>query len=127
MKFNARCWWLHAQTLFSSLCKVLPGISAAYAAAGVPVQALTSQNEVDTDQTENARLHLAAGIRNSIRARSLRPLLESSGQATKIWILDHNYNLWGVSGFLQDKSCANTRTQLLARLLWESGDDEQGP
>jgi glucosylceramidase len=25
----------------------------------------------------------------------LGPLLESSGQQTKIWILDHNYNLWG--------------------------------
>ena len=25
----------------------------------------------------------------------LGPLLESSGMPTKIWILDHNYNLWG--------------------------------
>lgn len=33
----------------------------------------------------------------------LGPLLESSGQPTKIWILDHNYNLWGrVIGSLED-------------------------
>ena len=25
----------------------------------------------------------------------LGPLLEKQGLATKIWILDHNYNLWG--------------------------------
>lgn len=37
----------------------------------------------------------------------LGPLLESSGQATKIWILDHNYNLWGrvVDSLEDEKLC----------------------
>jgi glucosylceramidase len=65
----------------------------AYAAEGVTVRAVTTQNEVDADQggrmpacpwpeEDEERLVLALG-----------PLLEASG--TKIWTLDHNYNLWG--------------------------------
>lgn len=67
-----------------------------YAAAGVPVQAVTVQNEVDTDQ--DARMpaclwpqeYEIAFVKNH-----LGPLLEKSNLATKIWVLDHNYNLWG--------------------------------
>jgi glucosylceramidase len=68
----------------------------AYAAEGVPIQAVTSQNEVDTDQDgrmpaclwgqeyeiEFVKLHLG-------------PTLKANGIPTKIWLLDHNYNLWG--------------------------------
>jgi glucosylceramidase len=67
-----------------------------YAAEGVPVQALTSQNEVDTDQDGRmpaciwAQEYEIAFVRDH-----LGPLLESNGIPTKIWILDHNYNLWG--------------------------------
>jgi glucosylceramidase len=67
-----------------------------YAAAGVPVQAITVQNEVDADQqglmpacfwpqdyeADFVRLHLG-------------PEFERSGVKTQIWIIDHNYNLWG--------------------------------
>jgi len=68
----------------------------AYAAEGVPVQALTTQNEVDTDQDgrmpaciwpQEYEIHF---LRDH-----LGPLLESTGTPTKIWLLDHNYNLWG--------------------------------
>jgi len=68
----------------------------AYEAEGVPVQAVTVQNEVDADQqglmpacfwpqdceADFVRLHLG-------------PQFERSGVKTKIWIIDHNYNLWG--------------------------------
>jgi len=65
----------------------------AYATAGVNVRAVTTQNEIDADQggrmpacpwPEEDEEHLVA---------ALGPLLEASG--TKIWTLDHNYNLWG--------------------------------
>jgi len=67
-----------------------------YAAEGVPVQAVTVQNEVDTDQ--DARMpacmwpqeYEIAFVKNH-----LGPVLQKSGMATQIWILDHNYNLWG--------------------------------
>ena len=67
-----------------------------YAAAGVPVQALTSQNEVDTDQDGKMPACLWGQEYEIEFVRShLGPLLEREGVPTKIWILDHNYNLWG--------------------------------
>jgi len=65
----------------------------AYAAASVPVRALTTQNEIDADQggrmpacpwpeEDEERLVVTLGL-----------LLQSTG--TKIWTLDHNYNLFG--------------------------------
>jgi len=68
----------------------------AYAAEGVPVQALTSQNEVDTDQ--DGRMPACIWPQEyeiAFISEHLGPLLESNGIDTKIWILDHNYNLWG--------------------------------
>jgi glucosylceramidase len=67
-----------------------------YEKAGVPIQAVTVQNEVDADQqgmmpacfwpqdyeADFVRLHLG-------------PTFERHRLSTKIWIIDHNYNLWG--------------------------------
>ncbi len=68
----------------------------AYAAEGVPVQAVTVQNEVDTDQNE--RMPACAWPQEYEMAfvkSHLGPALQKAGLPTKIWILDHNYNLWG--------------------------------
>jgi glucosylceramidase len=68
----------------------------AYAAAGVPIQAVTPQNEVDTDQ--DARMPACIWPQEyeiEFVGHHLGPLLAQNGIATKIWILDHNYNLWG--------------------------------
>ena len=68
----------------------------AYAEGGVSVQALTSQNEVDTDQ--DGRMPACAWpqeYESEFIRDHLGPLLEANQQPTKIWILDHNYNLWG--------------------------------
>jgi glucosylceramidase len=68
----------------------------AYAAAGVPVQAATVQNEVDTDQ--DGRMPACSWPQEyemGFVKGHLGPALEKNGLATKIWILDHNYNLWG--------------------------------
>src|SRR5271155_5810245 len=68
----------------------------AYAAEGVPVQALTTQNEVDTDQDGKMPACLWGQEYEIEFVRDhLGPLLESTGVPTKIWVLDHNYNLWG--------------------------------
>lgn len=67
-----------------------------YAAAGVPIQAVTSQNEVDTDQ--DGRMPACSWPQEyeiQFVRDHLGPLLEANGVPTKIWILDHNYNLWG--------------------------------
>jgi glucosylceramidase len=68
----------------------------AYEAEGVPVQAVTIQNEVDTDQDGRMPActwpmeYEADFVRNF-----LGPTFERSGVKTKIWLIDHNYNLWG--------------------------------
>jgi glucosylceramidase len=68
----------------------------AYEAEGVPVQAVTVQNEVDTDQDGRMpaciwpQEYEADFVRNF-----LGPAFEQAGLKTKIWIIDHNYNLWG--------------------------------
>lgn len=68
----------------------------AYAAAGVRIQAVTVQNEVDTDQ--DGRMPQALwGQEYEIDfvKQYLGPALQQASLDTKIWILDHNYNLWG--------------------------------
>ena len=68
----------------------------AYAVAGVPVQAVTVQNEVDTDQ--DGRMPACSWPQEyeiGFVKNHLGPLFKQNGISTKIWILDHNYNLWG--------------------------------
>jgi glucosylceramidase len=67
----------------------------AYAAEGVPMQAVTPQNEVDTDQDGRMPACLFPQEYEIEFVQNLGPLLEKNGLNTKIWILDHNYNLWG--------------------------------
>ena len=67
-----------------------------YAAEGVPVQAITTQNELDTDQDGRMPACIWPQEYEIQFVRDhLGPLLESSGIPAKIWLLDHNYNLWG--------------------------------
>jgi glucosylceramidase len=67
-----------------------------YAAAGIPLQALSTQNEVDTDQDGRMPACIWPQEYEIEFVRDhLGPLLESSGMPLKIWLLDHNYNLWG--------------------------------
>ncbi len=68
----------------------------AYSAAGVTIQAVTVQNEVDTDQ--DCRMPAAVwGQEYEIKfvKKFLAPALQKASLQTKIWILDHNYDLWG--------------------------------
>jgi beta-galactosidase len=68
----------------------------AYAAEGVPIQAVTVQNEVDTDQDGNMpACSWAQELEVDFVRWELGPLLEKNGLNTKIWMIDHNYNLWG--------------------------------
>lgn len=67
-----------------------------YEAEGVPVQAVTVQNEVDTDQDGRMPACIWPQEYEADFVRShLGPLFERSEVKTKIWLIDHNYNLWG--------------------------------
>jgi glucosylceramidase len=67
-----------------------------YAKNGVPIDAVTVQNEVDTDQDGRMPQALWGQEYEMDFVKShLGPALEKAGLKTKIWIIDHNYNLWG--------------------------------
>ena len=67
-----------------------------YEAEKVPIQAVTVQNEVDTDQ--DGRMPASTWPEeyeaDFVRG-NLGPIFQKNGLKTKIWIIDHNYNLWG--------------------------------
>ncbi len=84
------------QRFFAPYAQYLYKFLQAYAAAGVPVQAITVQNEVDTDQ--DGRMPACIWPQEyeiGFVKNHLGPLFEKNGVKTQIWILDHNYNLWG--------------------------------
>jgi glucosylceramidase len=77
----------------------------AYAAEGVRINSVTSQNEVDTDQ--DGRMPACTWpqeIEIEFVRDFLGPKMASAKNPADIWILDHNYNLWGrVLDFLEDE------------------------
>ncbi len=76
-----------------SYARYLQKFVQAYAEAGVKVRALTPQNEIDADQGGRMPACPWPEEDEERLVAELGPLLEASG--TKIWTLDHNYNLWG--------------------------------
>jgi glucosylceramidase len=76
-----------------------------YAAEGVPVQALTSQNEVDTDQDGKMPACIWPQEYEIEFIRDhLGPLLESNGMPVKIWTITticggEPYARWGIGSF----------------------------
>ena len=67
-----------------------------YEAEGIPIQAVTIQNEVDTDQ--DGRMPACTWPQEyeaDFVRQHLGPTFERNGIKTKIWLIDHNYNLWG--------------------------------
>ena len=68
----------------------------AYKAEGVEINAVTVQNEVDTTvDGRYASCLLAQEDEILFVNKYLGPLLRKTGSPTKIWVLDHNFTLWG--------------------------------
>lgn len=68
----------------------------AYKAEGVAINAVTVQNEVDAEQEGRMPACLWAQEEEIEFVKShLGPALRKAASPTKIWVLDHNYNLWG--------------------------------
>ncbi|HEX4156015.1 MAG TPA: glycoside hydrolase family 30 beta sandwich domain-containing protein [Acidobacteriaceae bacterium] len=81
---------------FSSYAQYFVRFIQAYKAEGIMVNAVTSQNEVDTDQ--NGRMPAALWGQEyeaGFISKFLGPAFRDASIDTKILILDHNYNLWG--------------------------------
>ncbi len=68
----------------------------AYKAEGVAINAVTVQNETDAEQEGNMPACLWAQEQEmEFAARFLAPAIRKAGLDAKIWLLDHNYSLWG--------------------------------
>ncbi len=68
----------------------------AYRAAGVEINAVSPQNEVDTDQDGAMPACLfPQEIEVGYVSQFLGPAIRRAGLPTAIWLIDHNYNLWG--------------------------------
>ncbi|MGP0020545.1 MAG: glycoside hydrolase family 30 protein [Candidatus Sulfotelmatobacter sp.] len=84
------------QKYFDSYANYFLKFLQAYASEGVSIQAVTSQNEVDTDQDGRMPACLwGQEYEIGFVKNHLGPLLKANNIPTKIWLLDHNYNLWG--------------------------------
>jgi glucosylceramidase len=67
-----------------------------YKANGVEIDAVTIQNETDTEQDGRMPACLwGQEYEIEFVKDHLGPLLRKAAAKTKIWVLDHNYNLWG--------------------------------
>jgi glucosylceramidase len=87
----------------------------AYQAEGVEVNAVSSQNEVDTDQDSKMPACLfPQEIEVRYVGECLGPAIERAGLKAKIWLLDHNYNLWGRAISELDEAEVNRYTKAIA-------------
>lgn len=67
-----------------------------YEAEGVKIRAVTVQNEVDTNQGGRMpQCEWGQEYEMDFVKLHLGPLFAQQNIGTKIWILDHNYDLWG--------------------------------
>lgn len=81
---------------FASYAQYFVKFLQGYAVDGVKIDAVTVQNEVDTDQDGRMPQALwGQEYEMDFVKTFLGPALEKASLDTKIWILDHNYNLWG--------------------------------
>jgi glucosylceramidase len=67
-----------------------------YKSEGVAINAVTVQNETDAEQEGRMPACLWAQEQEmEFAAKFLAPAIKKAGLDTKVWILDHNYSLWG--------------------------------
>lgn len=67
----------------------------AYRVAGVPVQALTCQNEIETDQGGSMpATYWPPELEADFIRDHLGPMLKARHDHVQVWLLDHNYDLW---------------------------------
>ena len=124
---NAR--GLDAATLLCPVCVVFPEVSCRrMPPKASQIQAVTVQNEVDTDQ--DGRMPACSWPQEyeiGFVKNHLGPILQQNGLSTKIWILDHNYNLWGRAvAELDDPDLRKyLQRDRISRLRRHSRNDEQ--
>src|SRR5260370_42307495 len=100
---------------FGAYARYIVKFLQAYAAEGVVVDAVTPQNEVDTDQDSRMpACLLPQEVEVEYVGQHLGPAIEQEGLKTKIWLIDHNYNLCGRAIFEFDDEKVRKYTSSLA-------------
>ncbi|TWI10633.1 glycoside hydrolase family 30 protein [Aerolutibacter ruishenii] len=77
---------------FEAFARYLVRYTEAYADAGIPIFALTVQNEPDYEPADYPGMRLGAAQRARLIGRHLGPLLEARGSRTQIFDWDHNWD-----------------------------------
>lgn len=81
---------------FASYADYFVKFLEAYKAEGVNIGAVTAQNEVDTEQEGRMPAALwGQEYEIAFVKEFLGPAIRNASLDTKIWLLDHNYSLWG--------------------------------
>jgi glucosylceramidase len=114
---------------FAAYATYLTMFLKAYQVAGVPINSITSQNEVDTDQGGKMPAAMWPQVFEMDFVRDhLGPKIAAEGLDTKIWLLDHNCGLWGRAVCMLDDPGVKEvcRRHRLARIRGNSGLDEPG-
>jgi glucosylceramidase len=84
------------KTSFAAYAQYFLKFLEGYKAEGVAIDAVTVQNETDAEQEGRMPACLWAQEQEMDFVKNhLGPALGKSGSPIKIWILDHNYSLWG--------------------------------
>lgn len=84
------------KTSFDPYARYFQKFLEGYKAEGVPIDAVTVQNETDAEQEGRMPACVwAQEAEMEFVSKYLGPTLKQAGLGTKIWILDHNYSLWG--------------------------------
>lgn len=84
------------KTSFPPYAKYFLKFLETYKTEGVAIDAVTVQNETDAEQEGNMPACLWAQEQEMEFVKShLGPALRKAGLPIKIWVLDHNYSLWG--------------------------------
>jgi glucosylceramidase len=80
----------------ASFAQYLLKFIESYAAEGVTINAITAQNEIDTDQHgQMPACTWSQECETEFITDHLGPLFQKANTSTRIWILDHNYVYWG--------------------------------
>lgn len=75
-----------------------------YEAAGIKIDALTPQNEPETDQLGRMPAsYMHPDFEMTFIRDYLTPLLRKEGIGTKVWIMDHNYAMWKRAKWMPDE------------------------
>lgn len=81
-----------ADAHFDAFARYLVQYTEAYADAGIPIFALTVQNEPDYEPADYPGMRLSAAQRARLIGRHLGPMLAARGSSTLIFDWDHNWD-----------------------------------